>query len=68
MTTPDLRIVHGDATPEEVAALVLALAARATPARAPASRKSEPWRDPAHRMRKPLAHGPGAWRSGSMPF
>ncbi|GAA5043677.1 hypothetical protein HNP84_004468 [Thermocatellispora tengchongensis] len=67
---PRLRIVRGDATPEEIAALVIALAARGP---APAGRNTpaetpSPWRDPARRMRKPLAHGPGAWRNSALPI
>ncbi|MET8332438.1 acyl-CoA carboxylase subunit epsilon [Streptosporangium canum] len=61
-----LKIVHGDATQEEIAALVIALASRAVPA-AKAVRKPEIWRNPAHRMRKPLPVGQGAWRSSALP-
>ncbi|WP_433252091.1 acyl-CoA carboxylase subunit epsilon [Streptosporangium sp. CA-135522] len=61
-----LKIVHGDATEEEVAALVIALASRVTPA-AKAVLKSENWRNPAHHMRKPLPVGQGAWRSSGLP-
>ncbi|MFJ2031551.1 acyl-CoA carboxylase subunit epsilon [Streptosporangium sp. NPDC087985] len=61
-----LRIVHGDATPEEIAALVIALASRGTP-EAKAVRKSENWRNPIHHMRKPLPSGQGAWRSSGLP-
>ncbi|MEU6425931.1 acyl-CoA carboxylase epsilon subunit [Microbispora sp. NPDC046973] len=67
---PYLSIVRGDATPEETAALVAALAARAA-ARAP--RPPAPgtstgnWRNPAHRLRRGLPHGPGAWRGAFFP-
>ncbi|WP_449065561.1 acyl-CoA carboxylase subunit epsilon [Planomonospora algeriensis] len=61
-----LKIVRGDATPEEVAALVLALAShRAPPIKV--TQKSENWRNPAHRMRKPFPVGQGAWRSSQLP-
>ncbi|MDF5751255.1 acyl-CoA carboxylase subunit epsilon [Spongiactinospora sp. TRM90649] len=63
-----MSIVRGDATPEEIAAVILALTRRTTPPKAPTRRKTDLWRDPTHRMRKPLAHGLGAWRSGSLPF
>jgi len=36
----------------------------------PAEVKATPrstWADPAHRMRTPLPHGPGAWRSSGLP-
>ncbi|RBQ17155.1 acyl-CoA carboxylase subunit epsilon [Spongiactinospora rosea] len=68
MPDADMNIVRGDATAEEIAAVVLAIARRATPPKAPSARKTDPWRDPTHRMRKPLAHGLGAWRSGSLPI
>ena len=64
---PVLRVVKGDATPEEVAALVTVIAALGSSA---AEQKQEPrsaWADPAHRMRTTLPHGPGAWRSSGLP-
>ena len=69
---PVLRVVHGDATPEEIAALVAvvnAASARASAAAAagpPAPRMSA-WRDPARRVRPALPHGPGAWRASALP-
>ncbi|GLW05437.1 acetyl-CoA carboxylase biotin carboxyl carrier protein subunit [Microtetraspora sp. NBRC 13810] len=68
MTEPRLRIVRGDAGPEEIAALVIALTGRDATPESPSFPVRHPWRDPAHRMRKPLAHGPGAWRSSSLPI
>ncbi|MEV5325780.1 acyl-CoA carboxylase subunit epsilon [Nonomuraea fastidiosa] len=68
--TPHLRIVRGDATPEEVAALVTALAARRRPAaeteRAPSSPR-QTWRNPARAMRKPVVPGKSAWRMSALP-
>jgi hypothetical protein len=64
---PFLRVVKGDATPEEVAALVAVIAALGS---GPAGEKPKPrstWADPAHRMRTTLPHGPGAWRSSGLP-
>jgi hypothetical protein len=59
---PYLRIVRGDATPEEIAALVVAL----TPAPpVKAARKRENWRK--SRLRAPLAPGGGAWRASALP-
>ena len=58
-----LRVVKGDATPEEVAALVAVIAALGS---GPAEDKPKPrstWADPAHRMRttlSPTAPAPGA--------
>ncbi|GAB1820301.1 acyl-CoA carboxylase subunit epsilon [Herbidospora sp. RD11066] len=63
-----LRIVRGDATPEEVVALVIALRsvarAEADPAPAPGR-----WRDPARRMRGyvPSRPGKGTWRASGLP-
>ncbi|MFF5211433.1 acyl-CoA carboxylase subunit epsilon [Streptosporangium sp. NPDC000396] len=61
-----LKIVRGDATQEEIAALVIALTSRAIPV-AKATQKQETWRNPSHRMRKPLPVGQGAWRSSALP-
>jgi hypothetical protein len=59
-----LRIVRGDATPEEVAALVAVLAARSgAPAEDEAPVRS-PWAAP--QVRRPLPQpGPGAWRAAA---
>ncbi|PZG16703.1 acyl-CoA carboxylase subunit epsilon [Nonomuraea aridisoli] len=65
--TPDLRIVRGDATPEEIAALVIVLATRhAQPEPRPVPR-SQTWRNPARAMRKPVAPGKSAWRMSALP-
>ena len=62
-----LQIVRGDATAEEVAALVATLSAMAA-ARGDAGfagdrgRAVRSWNDPARLMRTPVHPGPGAWR------
>ncbi|WP_336207685.1 acyl-CoA carboxylase subunit epsilon [Nonomuraea sp. LPB2021202275-12-8] len=61
-----LRIVRGDATPEEIAALVAVLAARQAEPPSPAPR-SRTWRNPARSMRKTLAPGKSAWRMSAQP-
>ncbi|GAA3444261.1 acyl-CoA carboxylase subunit epsilon [Planomonospora venezuelensis] len=61
-----LKIVRGDATPEEIAALVVALASRAVP-QAKAVQTQENWRNPSYRMRKSIPIGQGAWRSSGLP-
>jgi hypothetical protein len=66
MDQPYLRIIHGDATPEEVAALVIAVATRAT-SPAQTARNPETWRKPTHHMRTAFLVGPGAWRASSRP-
>lgn len=63
---PLLRIVRGDPSPEEVAALVSVVSAMASNAAAVGSRerpRSE-WAAPHRRMRATHRHGPGAWRFG----
>jgi hypothetical protein len=64
---PVLRVVKGEATPEEVAALVAVIAALGS---RPAEEKPKPrstWADPARRIRNALPHCPGAWRSSGLP-
>ncbi|MBO3745144.1 acyl-CoA carboxylase subunit epsilon [Streptosporangiaceae bacterium NEAU-GS5] len=58
-----LRIIRGDATPEEVAALVAALMITKRPADQPV-RKVGSWSDPARRMRREL---PSTWRASAFP-
>jgi hypothetical protein len=62
------RVVKGTPTDAELAALtvVLAAAAAASPADPrPAVRSA--WNDPASRLRRPLAVGPGTWRTSAWP-
>jgi hypothetical protein len=62
------RVVRGEPTDAELAALTVVLAAVAAPppgeAR-PAVRSA--WNDPAARVRRPLTVGPGAWRTSFWP-
>jgi len=58
-----LRIVRGDATAEEVAALVAVLAARQE-GPAPAPEPASAWARPMPRAPLP-APGPGAWRAAA---
>jgi hypothetical protein len=63
---PTLRIINGNPTPEEVAAVTVVLTAIAGGA---SNREPEPvtragtWADPALRMRRPIHPGQGAWRA-----
>jgi hypothetical protein len=61
---PRLRVIRGDATPEEIAALVVALATRTAPAKRSVRPRGN-WGRPV--LRAPLAHGPGAWRASALP-
>ncbi|MFZ5870771.1 MAG: acyl-CoA carboxylase epsilon subunit [Actinomycetota bacterium] len=65
---PVLRVVRGDATPEEVAALVTVLAA-ATGAAAGGGRPAatSAWNDRTAGARRPFPHGPGVWRASAWP-
>ena len=68
--TPPLLVIRGDATPEEVAALVAVLeatAAAGAAARDAARRPRPEWSAPYRRVRGPHHAGPGAWRASSLP-
>jgi hypothetical protein len=64
---PVLRVIRGDATPEEVAALLAVVMARAAAAPAARPRPSAAWNDHGRVMRAPVAPGPGAWRASAWP-
>ena len=63
---PLLRIVKGDATPEEVAALVSVVAALGSSTEPPRRRTPE-WSAHHRKTRRTLPHGPGGWRSSGLP-
>jgi hypothetical protein len=63
---PLLRVVKGDATPEEVAALVAVFAALRTE-EPPARRPAPAWAAPHRKVRRTLPHGPGGWRASALP-
>ncbi|MEU7896892.1 acyl-CoA carboxylase subunit epsilon [Nonomuraea sp. NPDC049152] len=65
--TPHLRIIRGNATAEEIAALVTVLAARHAEPDPPAAPQRQSWRNPARVMRKPLVPGKSAWRNSVLP-
>ncbi len=78
-TRPLLRVVRGDATAEETAALVATLAltraaaarqagalAAARRGRADARARSG-WCDRSRLLRQALPHGPGSWRASALP-
>ena len=64
---PQLRIVRGNPSDEEIGALVAVLSALGT-AEAPAQppRRSA-WSERRALVREPLAHGPGAWQASTFP-
>ena len=65
---PLLRIVKGDPTPEEVAALVAVVSAMAAGAAEAASKQARPkpeWSAHHRKLRGTHRHGPGAWRASA---
>jgi hypothetical protein len=66
---PMFRVIRGDATPEEIAALVAMLAARGGGDDAPGPPRSvkNGWSDRSRLLRRPLAPAPGAWRASGLP-
>jgi hypothetical protein len=69
---PYLRVVRGDATAEEIAALVAALAsvAAAQSQTAEAARQQSVrtnWNSPARLLRAPVRPAPGGWRRSALP-
>jgi hypothetical protein len=68
MTDPVLRVVKGDPTPEELAALIAVVTARATaPAPAPDTTRASNWATYWRNARTPLRPGPGRWRASAHP-
>ena len=66
---PVLRVIRGDATPEEIAAVVAVLLSRAAAADTPPPARPAPsaWSDRSWLLRRPLFPGPGAWRRSALP-
>jgi hypothetical protein len=63
---PFLRVVKGDATPEELAALVAVLASVGGPA-GPDRKPVPAWSAHRRNVRVTFRHGPGGWRSSGLP-
>ena len=64
---PALRVVRGDATPEEIAALVAVLLSRPGADEEPPAHARSAWADRSSQLRRPLRPGPGAWRRSALP-
>jgi acyl-CoA carboxylase epsilon subunit len=64
---PPLRLVRGDATPEEIAALVAVLSAASAAGDAAPTRPRSQWASRQRAVRQPLAPGRGAWRASAFP-
>jgi hypothetical protein len=64
--TPFLRVVRGDPTPEELAALVAVLASLGGPEAEP-PRPTASWNTPRRLHQVVHPHGPGGWRASGLP-
>jgi len=64
---PTLRVIRGDATPEEIAAIVAVLALRGQSAAPPPSRTLSLWADKGRMMREPVHSSPSGWRRSAFP-
>ena len=66
-----VRLVRGDPSPEELAALVTVLAAAAAGdgdgGSALTARAASQWSSPRRMVRLTYPHGPGAWRASALP-
>jgi hypothetical protein len=65
---PTLRVIRGDATDEEITALLVVVAARAAATGPGPSRPERPvsaWNNRAATLRHPQHPGPGAWRASA---
>jgi hypothetical protein len=70
LARPALRVVRGDATPEEIAALVAVLMARSAAGEVPSGSSvsaRSAWSDRSAMLRRSLRPGPGAWRRSALP-
>ncbi|MFD4674188.1 acyl-CoA carboxylase subunit epsilon [Lentzea sp. NPDC058450] len=73
MTAPEenvplLKVVKGTPDDHQLAALTAVVAglAAAAPVEEAPQRRSE-WANPARRVRRPVQHGPGAWKASGFP-
>jgi hypothetical protein len=65
---PVLRVVRGDATPEEIAAVVAVVLSRAAVTDAPSAGPApSAWADRSRLLRRPVHPGPDAWRRSALP-
>ena len=67
--TENFKVIKGEPTEEELAAVIMVLtaqASRAAEAKAKASLKAE-WNAPHRGVRKPFEHGRGTWRRSALP-
>ena len=62
---PPIKVLHGRPSPEELAAVLAVVSARAAvnAARTPDDAPRSEWTSRARTLRRPLRPGPNAWRS-----
>jgi hypothetical protein len=64
---PLLRVITGNPTAEELAALVTVVAALGAGSGAPPRRRTPEWSAHHRKVRTSLPHGSGGWRSSALP-
>jgi hypothetical protein len=64
---PHLRVVKGNPSDEELAALVAVVSTLGSGTEETPERPRSAWSDRRVMVREPLAHGPGAWRASGFP-
>lgn len=64
---PPLRLVRGDASPEELAALLTVLSAVAGGEPEPSTRHTSQWASRERALRRPVTAGRGGWRASALP-
>jgi hypothetical protein len=64
---PVLKIIKGNPTPEEVAALVTVISSLTTDEVQPEKRRTPEWSAPHRLVRAPCSPSPTGWRSSSLP-
>jgi hypothetical protein len=64
---PLLRVVHGDPTAEELAALIAVVSVRAAGADTPPPAPRSAWNAPPRLVRGAVAPGPDGWRRSTLP-
>jgi hypothetical protein len=64
-----LTVIRGNASAEEIAALVAVVAAKSAGSPGPptAAAATSRWASRQAMLRRPLCHGPGAWRASALP-
>jgi hypothetical protein len=66
---PVLRVIRGEATPEEIATVIAVVLSRAAASDAPPPDRPAPsaWADRSRLLRRPPHPGPDAWRRSALP-